>query len=537
MAQANLKAVITAEDKASSVIGGVGSSFGKLSAAFAAGQLAANAVSKAMQLVADTVKDSVGAAFSQVRQVENATFALKAYEKNGTAVNKVLNDLIAYARSDLGTLFQREDLFAAASTLKMYGQTTDTLVDKVKILSKGVSLGKTTFQELSQIVGRAAAKGRLDAVDFDMLIERGIGIDRSFRGAAVTSEQLFEALNKALPDELLAGRANTIDGAFIRLKTSMRDLGSAILGVDKDTSTFIEGGLGDKFMKAVSQFRELLANDKVKTTLIGIGSSLASLASFVGQVIGKLIELNNIYMAAVGPSFQQLWATIKNELIPAMKELWVQVGPILGPALKDIAFVIGVVVISAIIALADALRILVSIMATFTRVQTEVVATLRSVYQGALNVMAAFGGLAVSIHNAMAGVFDTITSPFRRAFDYIVNGVSRVRQELNNLSPIGGLGSIGRKLGIPGFAAGIRQFSGGMATVGENGPEKVILPKGSSVLPASQSGGGGQVNITVQAGAYMGNKQDARKYAQEIFKALQDVAQSNGMTVGQMIGQ
>jgi hypothetical protein len=141
MAQANLKAVITAEDKASSVIGGVGSSFGKLTAAFAAGQLAANAVSKAIQVVSDTVKSSVGAAFEQVRAVENSTIALKAYEKNGDKVNKVLKDLIAYARSDLGVLFQREDLFAAAQTLKLYGQSTDTLVDKVKILSKGVSLG------------------------------------------------------------------------------------------------------------------------------------------------------------------------------------------------------------------------------------------------------------------------------------------------------------------------------------------------------------------------------------------------------------
>ena len=193
MSQANLKAVITADDRASSVIGGVGNSFGKLTAAFAAGQLAANAISSAIGVVTDTVKDSVGAAFKQVGAVENATIALRAYEKNGDKVNKVLKDLIKYARSDTGVLFQREDLFAAAQTLKLYGQSTETLTDKVKILSKGVSLGKTTFQELSSIVGRAAAKGRLDAVDFDMLIERGIGLDKSMRGAKISGEELFKA--------------------------------------------------------------------------------------------------------------------------------------------------------------------------------------------------------------------------------------------------------------------------------------------------------------------------------------------------------
>src|SRR3990167_8868751 len=176
------------------------------------------------------------AAFDQVRQVENATFGLKAYEKNAGKVADVLKNLVAFARSDTGVLFQREDLFAAANTLKLYGQSTETLVDKVKLLSRGVALGKTSFQELSQIVGRAAAKGRLDAMDFDMLIERGIGLDRSFRGAAVTSETLFKALEKALPAEILEGRAKSIDGVMIRLKSAFRDLGGAIIGVDRDTS-------------------------------------------------------------------------------------------------------------------------------------------------------------------------------------------------------------------------------------------------------------------------------------------------------------
>jgi hypothetical protein len=42
-------------------------------------------------------------------------------------------------------------------------------------------------------------------------------------------------------------------------------------------------------------------------------------------------------------------------------------------------------------------------------------------------------------------------------------------------------------LGIPGYAKGVNNFSGGLAIVGERGPELVNLPKGSDVIPNSQT--------------------------------------------------
>lgn len=53
--------------------------------------------------------------------------------------------------------------------------------------------------------------------------------------------------------------------------------------------------------------------------------------------------------------------------------------------------------------------------------------------------------------------------------------------------------------GISGFATGVRNFGGGLAMVGENGPELVNLPKGSSVMTNNQSQkmGTGQVTINI----------------------------------------
>lgn len=478
MTQANVKAVITAEDRASKTIAGVGSSFGKLAGAMAVGQLAARAASRAFSALTDVVKSSVGAAFDQVRQVENSTIALKAYEKNGAAVNKVLKDLISFARSDMGVLFQREDLFAAAQTLKLYGQTTDTLTSKVKILAKGVSLGMTTFQELSAIVGRAAAKGRLDAVDFDMLIERGIGLDKSFRGAAVTSEELFKALDKALPAELLKGRADTIDGAFIRLRSSLRDVGSAILGVDMETSKFIKGGLGDRFMQWVRDVTERLKDPAFK----------------------KQVED---------------WIRKINEFIQNTD--WKAIAQALGAIAKAILFI-----------------------------GQQIGGTISNIVKWQNRFIAAGGAILFQIQTVSRNVrvlfgawYDYMTAPIRRAAEYIVRNIARINNAINgvmSLSPVGaavkGLRSI-----LPGFQTGTSYAPGGLAMVGEQGPELVNLPRGSKVTPNNSSRGSSSptINININAGAYMGSRQEARRYAEQIANALKDTALMKGQSVTQVL--
>jgi len=613
MAQANLKAVITAEDKASSVIGGVGSSFGKLTAAFAAGQLAANAVSKAIQVVSDTVKSSVGAAFEQVRAVENSTIALKAYEKNGDKVNKVLKDLIAYARSDLGVLFQREDLFAAAQTLKLYGQSTDTLVDKVKILSKGVSLGKTSFQELSSIVGRAAAKGRLDAVDFDMLIERGIGLDKSMRGAKVTSEQLFKALDKALPDELLKGRANTIDGAFIRLKSSLRDFGSTILGVDKETSTFIEGGLGDRFLKAVRKFTDFMKSPQITQTvkqfvdnLFQIGNQAVKISEKIGQYLQpKLVALRNSF-ADILPTLQEFWNNFLQPLAKFFGETLIFAIGLTIDALNLLLKILDPIANwmsqneGVVRAFAAAFGTLYASIKIWDAIDTMRVGfeTLRLVtipnMQASLSTFIKFatgtGGFAlvgavavaaaIAIQDAWAKAQNQIDktnsaignlrssntiaiAEIKKAMDEGKISVEEGQKRINALerdirssrNEASALDQFFNKWGSGDLISVVRDLfkkssSSGWATGGFTGRGGVndiagVVHKGEYVLPQSmvdqssgtpKSMGGSNINITIQAGAYLGNRQDARKLAELITQAMKDNAKMNGTTAMRMLG-
>jgi hypothetical protein len=53
------------------------------------------------------------------------------------------------------------------------------------------------------------------------------------------------------------------------------------------------------------------------------------------------------------------------------------------------------------------------------------------------------------------------------------------------------------KSNFPQFAEGVTNFAGGLAVVGERGPELVNLPGGSDVIPGGRFGGGGAPSITI----------------------------------------
>jgi hypothetical protein len=108
---------------------------------------------------------------------------------------------------------------------------------------------------------------------------------------------------------------------------------------------------------------------------------------------------------------------------------------------------------------------------------------------GASAALRGFRGIA----DGVLGVIHAIESAFHAA-------ASAVRDFISALSHIHiphiSLPSLPH---IPGFASGVRNFAGGMALVGERGPELVTLPHGSSVTPGPMFGGGDIVlNFTAE---------------------------------------
>jgi hypothetical protein len=145
------------------------------------------------------------------------------------------------------------------------------------------------------------------------------------------------------------------------------------------------------------------------------------------------------------------------------------------------------------------------------------------------------GPLAIAL-NAIGKVFEFITAPIR-FFIGLVEGAIRVVQTLinlaNNLPFIGGF--LPKSTPQPKPSGG-RRAAGGPVTggesylVGEQGPELFVPSRSGNIVPNNALGG--QINVTVQAGAFLGSADDAREFARRIYGALNDEAKRRGTMIG-----
>jgi tape measure domain-containing protein len=124
-----------------------------------------------------------------------------------------------------------------------------------------------------------------------------------------------------------------------------------------------------------------------------------------------------------------------------------------------------------------------------------------------------FNWMADSASRIVAGMGDTVGGWFGWIGDYVGSVWERIRGYIDQIGSaidsIGGtarelVAPLARALNIPGFANGVTNFGGGLAVVGERGPELVNLPRGSDVIPsvATSGGGGGAMVFQFNAPIY-----------------------------------
>ncbi len=136
------------------------------------------------------------ASWDQVGAVEQATVGLRAYEKDGKKVDAVLKSLVSYARSDMGVLFNRRDLFQSAQMMKLNGVQTKDLSKNVQILSRSVGLGLGNWEDLNSVVGRVVSTGRLTGIEFDQLTQSGFKLDKSLRNTNLSATDFSKLLKR-----------------------------------------------------------------------------------------------------------------------------------------------------------------------------------------------------------------------------------------------------------------------------------------------------------------------------------------------------
>lgn len=97
-------------------------------------------------------------------------------------------------------------------------------------------------------------------------------------------------------------------------------------------------------------------------------------------------------------------------------------------------------------------------------------------------IAALVGGIVIAI-----GHWDKFKEAAMRALDWVLDKVKQVVEWIGKIN-IPGIGDVGSIVAKFKGATGAENFAGGVMRVGEQGPENVLLPKGSTVLPYSPGG-------------------------------------------------
>lgn len=95
------------------------------------------------------------------------------------------------------------------------------------------------------------------------------------------------------------------------------------------------------------------------------------------------------------------------------------------------------------------------------------------------------------IKNIVSGVWDSITSFVKGGVNSIISAINVFIRGINKIKIpdwVPGVGGLGFNIGeIPMLAKGTDYFQGGLAIVGEQGPELVSMPRGAQVIPNSKT--------------------------------------------------
>lgn len=237
------------------------------------------------------------------------------------------------------------------------------------------------------------------------------------------------------------------------------------------------------------------------TNFGGIRTVTEDFAGWINTTFGPSVTdaLSQLQTAAL-PALQAFGGWISGTLLPAVQGLANWLGPILGAALAGIG---DFVIRQALPALTQlAVWILTKGLPAFGGFANQIGGALNAAIAGAIDLwgklLKGFQDAARFLADVQAGL-QSVASAINGTFTNALNGLLTTIQPIINalvglrdliLEILAGISRIQMPgmPGIPGFAGGTNFAPGGLALVGERGPELVNLPRGSQVIPNNKLG-------------------------------------------------
>lgn len=602
MAQANIKAVITAEDRASGALKQFGSSVEKL------GAQTLNVAKRASQAFGVAAVAATTFAVKSAADFEQTRIGLENMLGSADAARKMLGKVSKFAAE---TPFEFPELAQATRQLVAFGFSGEDAFKTMTQLGDVSAAIGAPINDLAYLMGTLRAQGRAFTIDIRQFAMRGIPIYEYLAKVMKTNTKeltgLIEAGKIGFPEVqkafqlmtaeggkfhgTMAKQSKSLSGLFSTLKDSIGQTARELVGITQE-GDIKEGSLFDKLRKGTAWLIDNLPKliNQMKEIVRDI---VPQLQHWARNVVAVATAVANYLM----PKLEALWNTVRNDLWPAIKNVVLTFGPTvgaglvwaLGLAIDAINGIIKVLtplqnwlsrnkeitwgLVGAWAALKTALMIgglirsITALFAVMSGAQgiggvTTAIAGKAGLSANLLKLSAAGGPFAIA---AAAGVGAAVAialkwgetrNVIRQTSANIKKSVGSIDDAMSSLQrTLAGLdqAAAGRaqrtlqRMGVPqseinksligehaNYAAGTNYHPGGMAMVGEQGPELVNLPRGSSVTPNHKLGS--TVNINISAGAFMGSEVEARKYANKILEYLKDSAASKGMSLNQMMG-
>lgn len=267
--------------------------------------------------------------------------------------------------------------------------------------------------------------------------------------------------------------------------------------------------------------------------------------------------MTDLWQKYLHPALMEVWKVFQERLLPALKNLWEQVSPILIPVLKVLGTILGAVIFAQIMIFVEGLRLAIGWISNIINWVANFIGWIK-------DLVGWIADIPNKVKSGLSTLKDIIIAPFEQAFNFIKDMPGKIAGAIGNVGQVirdklgdwdipGPLGKV-RDV-IPGFAKGVRDFEGGWAMVGEQGPELVNLPAGSDVFSNSdtmgmlrnRSSGFDTVapSVTEQTivnfdpqinvGMFAGMPTEYREMAERLWVEFQRIAMSNGIKL-QSIG-
>jgi phage-related protein len=239
------------------------------------------------------------------------------------------------------------------------------------------------------------------------------------------------------------------------------------------------------------------------------------------EVLGMVIE----WVVANMPLISSIFETVFNTIMPLLEALW----PVVMAIAKVLLPVLGVAFTIVLKVIDTVFKLISAIILAWIDIVRSAVGTAITLWNGLSaawrTITGAIGKVLGDLSKTFTSIWDGIVATVRGAWDSVssaikggintvislINGVLRFMNDIRVEIPSVSIPGTDVKVGggafdpfsmamIPRLAVGARGFAGGLAMVGEQGPELVRLPRGSDVFTAADTRaiGAGRMEVIVR---------------------------------------